>query len=52
MTGEDLCYGYEGGFEGLTAEKVISNMRIMQENKKTGVTGEVDVVEGENNGND
>lgn len=34
MTGEHKSYGYEGGFEDLTADKVYTNMRIMQDSTK------------------
>lgn len=42
MTGEDLCYGFEGGYEDWSAERVVRNMRVMQDGKKTGAVEHVD----------
>lgn len=33
MSGEHKSYGYEGGYEDWTADKVVKNMRIMQDGK-------------------
>lgn len=35
MEGKHKSYGYEGGYEDWTAEKVVGNMRIMQEGRKS-----------------
>lgn len=34
MTGEHKSYGYEGGYEDWSADKVYKNMRIMQDDKQ------------------
>lgn len=34
MTGEHKSYGYEGGYEDWTADKVYKNMRIMRDSKQ------------------
>lgn len=52
MIGEHKSYGYEGGYEDWTANKVYKNMRIMQDGKQVANaegTVEVGEVEGENN---
>lgn len=37
MSEEHKSYGYEGGFENWTADKVVENMRIMQDGKPADV---------------
>lgn len=34
MEGKHKSYGYEGGYEDWTADKVYKNMRIMQDGKQ------------------
>lgn len=56
MTGEHKSYGYEGGYEDWSSDKVYKNMRIMQDGKQVADVEEtVDLgeVEGEDDyGND
>lgn len=47
MEGEHKSYGYEGGYEDWTADKVVKNMRIMQDGKQV-----ADVEETESFGKD
>lgn len=50
MEGKHKSYGYEGGYEDWTADKVVKNMRIMQEGRQVAdvqETEEVGKAEGE-----
>lgn len=50
MEDEHKSYGYEGGYEDWTADKVVKNMRIMQDGKQVAdvqETEEVGKVEGD-----
>lgn len=50
MEGKHKSYGYEGGYEDWTADKVYKNMRIMQDGKQVAdaqETEEVGKVEGD-----
>lgn len=41
MNGEHKSYGYEGGYEDWTADKVYKNMRIMQDGKQVANVQEI-----------
>lgn len=50
MSGEHKSYGYEGSYEDWTADKVVKNMRIMQDGRQVAdvqETEEVGKVEGD-----
>lgn len=50
MAGEHKSYGYEGGYEDWTADKVVKNMRIMQNGRQVAdveETTDLGKVEGE-----
>lgn len=51
MTGEHKSYGYEGGYEDWTADKVVKNMRIMQNGKQVADVEETEDI-GESYGED
>lgn len=44
MSGEHKSYGYEGGYEDWTADKVVKNMRIMQDGRQVADVEGEDIV--------
>lgn len=53
MTGKNKSYGYEGGYEDWTADKVYKNMRIIHNGKQATDVKETEDIEnfkGEDNG--